>query len=329
MLNIKGIAHETMDCFDKNVVLPVADYYGMDYFYALLYAYKVCYTPVQENNSLLRNSLLDFGSKSRRESIDIWKTAYNFDYEWIDKKENENGNIVIQRIVENIMNSAPVCLVLDSYYCNWNEYYLRLHVCHSLLLIGVDSDNSEFVCIDTYLSNKVQRIDFDIVKIAYEWIILFRGKNLKIYEHSEEKDKRILNSLYGDLSVSEFISTFYDLKKDIISYRYNRDKDGQLYNDVNQSIFLSRLTALGWSRQNFADAIVHFFQNKRSVDLVGIPEGLIELSKAWIRIRNHMVRAIILGKEGDFVFAHFREKIEDVINLEEQIYRKFILYLKP
>lgn len=283
---------DNLNCYDNNIIADISRFFQRDYQISLLGEFDFTYRNIDEINNLLDYNYIFTG--------DILYVPYmlskcvGISLEHIEIREKDNLIMFIERISSYIDTEFPVGIGMDSYYLPWNPQYNILHRRHYFLIIGLDLQENIFYCLDSYLSNKIQKIPIPLVYRKFDRLILInkisKEKSYSINNIMEDIQKYLLNS--GKKFSCDTIRNF---SKDIMNTRFFVDQKvtGHVLENSN---FLFRLTDVANSRYNFLQGLI-YLKNKLNLDnLNDSLEKTYNVYKDWNILKRILVKGYISGR---------------------------------
>lgn len=292
LFNIIPKKVETLNCYDNNIIADISRFFQRDYQISFLGEFDFTYRNIDKIYNLLDYNDIFTG--------DILYVPYmlskfvGISLEHIETREKDNLIMFIERISSYIDTQFPVGVGMDSYYLPWNPQYNILHRRHYFLIIGLDLQENILYCLDSYLSNKIQKIPISLIYSTFDRLIfvnkISKEKSYSISNIIENMKKCLLNS--GKKFSCDAIRCF---SKDIMNTRFLVDQKATGH-VLENSNFLFRLTDVANSRYNFLQGLI-YLKEKLSLDnLDDILENTYNVYKEWNTVKQILVKGYISGR---------------------------------
>lgn len=270
LLNITPEKYDTYNCFMNNIIVSVCKYFFKNEYLCFLdsFAYQInsindeykihCFT---DNFKFIMKNICGISLFNYKRQ-DIYKCN--------------------QFIENEIEINRPVGAIIDSFYLPWSNYYNQLHMSHSILIIGFDSQF--YYCTDGFSSQKIESVNKEIIYNKLRKLIKFENNN-DVYLNENLVIESLKNTIknYHDI---------YSILKYIIINFPNEIKN--IHNiEISKSLY--HVTNLGWSRKNFSSAldaaekILCISTFNEIINLINVCES------RWIFLKNLLVKSILLS----------------------------------
>lgn len=317
IIDIKPNKVKYLNCYDNNIIADIARLYDCDYFISLLGEFDFTYRYID-----CVENLLDYNDIFTGDILHVPYMLSEFvgiTLEHIEIKERDTYADFIEKILRYIDNKIPVGVALDSYYLPWNPQYMILHRRHYVLIIGVNNKEKIFYCLDSYLSDNVQKIPIDIIFNKHDRLVLVK----KLEEEKVFSIDSVINNLILCLSnsgKSECCDGIRNFSKDIIKKKFLVDKNvsGTILENSN---FLFRLTDIANSRYNFLQGLTYLNEKFRLNNMNYVLEETYNVFIEWEIIRRMITRGYISGRVSSSL-KRVAEKLEEIADKEEDILNK-------
>lgn len=316
-IKIQPLRIKNLNCYDNNIIADISSFFKRDYRLSLLGEFDFTYRNIDKTEELLDYNDIFTG--------DILYVPYllsqlvGITLEHIEIKERGEYANFIEKILIYIENKIPVGVALDSYYLPWNPQYMILHRRHYVLIIGVNYKEKIFYCLDSYLSDNVQKIPIDIIFNKHDRLVLVK----KLEEEKDFSIDSVINNLILCLSnsgKSECCDGIRNFSKDIIRKKFLVDKNvsGTILENSN---FLFRLTDIANSRYNFLQGLTYLIEKFRLNNMDDVLEETYNVFIEWEIIRRIITRGYISGRVSNSL-QRAAEKLKEIADKEEDILNK-------
>ena len=318
LLDFLPLKNESMNCYDNNIISDISRYYKKDTRISFLGEFDFSFNPNKEN-------LLDFNDIYNGSMINVPVFLENFFGINIIRNEplNKIYESFLYSLVKNLNNKNPIGFEMDSYYCPWNNFYMKIHRKHYFLIIGIDSKKDILYCLDSFLSNSVQEISIYTVFEYHKGLIYSNTSECK-----EIDLKKIIQQIFSYLSLNDKdkncdkIRSFADIVR---NEKYFPEKKLDIAS-LNKSIFMFRLSDLCWSRKNFGQALSCLYE-KFGVDILNeAASNSIIVSRMWDRVKTTIAKGYLKNK-GKEHLSMAADIIFEIADYEERILKSLSLII--
>lgn len=291
LATLKPVIDGKYSCFDKNIIVSICNWYGVDCSAYFLDFFLIKYTSCDEY-PLFDNKYIYFGSDYKYELLQRYSGLKRKRYVIND----ENRFMLVDEIIQNLNNDKPVGILMDSFFCHWNRYYHTLHREHAILLVGYDARCNEFVCLDGYITEQKQYISAEIVFLHYYRIYIFD----KVDVHKKlccTDFREIMKKSFTNVQGYSMLQGLYNMKNDIMNAIESIKNYNILY--LDKAFFLLRLKQVSWSRFNMAQ-IVHSRFKLNNHLRHKMSEMLFQESDLWNNLNIGLVKACYTNIRQDY-----------------------------
>lgn len=196
-------------------------------------------------------------------------------------------NNFLNELIDYLSSNLILGVFLDSYYCPWNKYYMRIHRKHCVAVIGYDLNNRVLEIYDGYLSNQIEHLEIELFKMGYI-------ESFKYSEHGAPKRlsaKDALKMIY-DFSCNTFdrrAQNILEFHGNIVSFDYKKCHCDYNFEFSNLCLSLSYLI---WNRIGLKECLTHSIVQDESCHLYVLKELLEFNVMLWENYRCCFMKSL-------------------------------------
>ena len=285
----------------------------------------------------------------------LYAGSFNFEYQVEERGKNYFGNIIstnkqelgkylkyeglclrritcdhyfeIANIISNeIKDERPVAIFIDSYYCPWNEAYHKYHFQHYCLVIGIDKENQQYLCRDTYITGDIVTLPFYELEQGFKECICFEmSEKSEISGIKMDLFKDIVRYAEKTQNSHKMTDRIRIFGRDIIENINTVYEEVDYYDNPKFSNLLVELSFISWAREKFADMFEYLKNNDMNDKFYNTLIPLVRSDATyWASLRGLLFKQIILRKsfnEEEFLglvdrIAQSEDKILEIIATE-------------
>lgn len=292
LLEISAQKNSYLNCYDNNIIYDIARYYKCDCKLSFLGEFDFTYRNIENVKSLLEYNDIYTG--------DILYVPYflseffGISISHIEVNEKEKYEKFVDMMLNNLNNNLPIGIGIDSYYLKWNPQFKKLHRRHYFLIVGINLDESIIYCIDSYLSNEVQKIPISNVYNKYDRLILIE----KVTPKRKISLNFILDKLMLCLSHSGKDRNCDAIRKfanSITNPRFMINDRATIHMIENSNLFF-RLTDIANCRYNFLQALICLKESFKITNMEDILEETYYVYENWKNVKGVLLKGYISGR---------------------------------
>lgn len=235
-LEINCIHDNNLSCLERPIA-TVLNWQGVDYRYIFSSCWTFSYNYMEHYNGIQNvPELMSFLENSEKYT----GISFNIQMPSSDKR--------IQIISDEIANNRPVIVYINSYWCPWFPSYKRSHIHHYILVIGINTEDHYFTCLDKLDTQKKVILPFDDYNNGAGELALVRFS--QYFNYKAVRKLLIVNAINSlapnatKLCIHEFA--------DQIRTNINMDEQLKNYHDARVAPIYTWLKGIADDRLNYA-----------------------------------------------------------------------------
>ncbi|MCX8131454.1 MAG: hypothetical protein N3I35_15350 [Clostridia bacterium] len=114
----------------------------------------------------------------------IWELIekfYGVKVSWINA---HNINNLYDILYKQLELGIPIGLLTSGYFCPWSDAYQKYDIPHAFLVIGIDNNSNNLLCMDPYFSLDIKNIELNVIVDNVSEVFIFQilgdGKKILI-----------------------------------------------------------------------------------------------------------------------------------------------------
>jgi hypothetical protein len=309
-LEIIPVRNDAYDCI-QGLIVAVAEYKNWNYKLMYLRCWGFEYDNEKGDGKLI-------GERISRDC-----------YDWIDVLEkyhgirtnfykNENHVLLSKKIQEKIYDDKPVILHLSTFWCPWNYAYKKYHMSHYCLAIGINEDLKKIICIDPYMTDAIQSLDFEDIMHVEDYGIL----ELESNNSNEWEIKEVLNEVINKIDANTKYKNMFDSMLLFADELENSDilkSELTGYSDIYMIPIIREIKKISASRKAFAETLDYIFIESNYDKLGEVCEKIRKASNIWDSVRLLLIKMAVTNIDQNYV-NRITQHVRKVAALEKEIY---------
>jgi hypothetical protein len=283
MLEIRPVKKTNYDCF-QTCMVTLAEYWNRGHIFMLADSWGFSY--------INRNVKQPFGE---RISPDHYQNAnYLLDYyhgincSW---KLSTDLNEVFAEVHNQLVNSLPLILVIDSFWCPWLLDFQKVHIQHYCIITGVNLDTGDLHCLDPYYSDKCEVLKFSDLSNGYIKLLTFK---LNVSKELDDIDYKFLLSNYAlkVLNKNNDQCPFEQMRQfaDDVDVQFDITREVGNFENIESVPLFFKLKLLESGRRNISELLLYICNSYHVRDLKGYSDKMEALSDLWRKVRLYIIK---------------------------------------
>ncbi len=235
--------------------------------------------------------------------------------------ENTDDYKKIIRIAETeISKGNPIGIYIDTFWCPWNIAYQKHHIPHYCLVVEVK--DTEFVCVDSYISAKRELLSFK--DFSYGYGTFFTLSFEQVLRGPDWKSIMInaaAEAIKSDNRVNDF-DNMRACANEIKIYKNMKDEFSE-YDDITYAPIIRRLNYISYGRKNFAKVLLYFYKKNNITELKNFAEELNGAGLKWSLINNLLFKYYFEGF-GEDKLENLYMRINQIADYEENVAKNLL-----
>ena len=316
--DVEVIDSHVFHCIDA-VFLTMISWLKSDYQLMFIGSWGFQYIPELPPKDILGEKL--FSGFIMRSRDAVYK-YHGIRVEWETAASYE---ILADEIRKHLENDQSIGIYIDAYYCPWNPVYQQTHLNHYCIVTGFDSDEENYICVDTYFSCDTYHLPVDCLRKGFKEYLSFSKSD-------ENRPKYSLKEiLYDNLFNSDFIPYHDTITQNMIAFaqdictkldiKKEAEKSG---GDITVSRLILKIQNIGRYRAKFAISLRYLAKNFEQYRLEEMACKLDEAAKEWSSISIFILKYFY--SENTLLKEKLSEKIIDLARFEREIRQELIMF---
>jgi hypothetical protein len=313
MIDIKPVRNDNYNCF-QTVVATLATFWRRDY--ELIFSdqwgfqFKV---PFESNNQRIGELLMP-GWKG--ETKEILNRYHGMEITW---HINVHYSYAINKLQEELLVTRPIAIYIDSYLCPWSPAFNKYHTDHFFLVVGINVESMDLICVDPYYSNNVEFLSEEIYKDNIHKFCTFSVK-----DHDSKINWRELLLSYIPQSQSTLqrdnIDPFTMMRSFANEIMHNLDINMELEDnyDMLGVPLLRQLKEIENARYNFSSTLKYISHKFSDTDINAISQQIHEAGETWYKIRLMIMKLAFIPNKLNGQ-QKISQRINEVADFEERL----------
>jgi len=298
------------ECFDVACISVIK---SLNRDYELMYSQAWDFDYVQEDKShCLKDKIISY----RGEIYDLLLKFHGIKIIKLENKLFKSYKI----IEENISNSLPVLVSIDTYFCPWDNYHFMLehdNLNHFIVIIGVNNDTRNFICIDHNYSSNYQLLPFDYFNNGYmNTIIVFN----KIEDYESPNCYELIISHLNNLLKNKFSNKIITFGSDLLNLHNIREQI--TLKNIPEDILFLKLKLNLQSRFRYSEYLAYIANNHNDNKLMEFSTDVGELGFRWQSIYSLLIKSVLSGNSNHLKMAG--EKVIEIASIEYKYINKLL-----
>jgi hypothetical protein len=299
------VFNKNYNCLDT-ALANAAKYYTRDHELMFLGAWGFRFS---ENHTLPIERRLKTDWQRTKEYLSI--------FHGIQEETIESNGCSLQKelILAELQNNRAVVVKTDTYRCKWNLAFGRHHIPHFYLIIGRDNDN--FICIDTYSSEKVEYVELGEI---FDAIYTFKCNDIT----RESVIFRVRQLLGSNIFLQRISGQKYMIEnfaKEVVNIGY--DNIALLAKEVWASPICRKIKEIGCGRRNFLSAILYLEGLSIDFEMSEIKRSINEIISDWDKVYRLIIKVSFL-QERDSIIIRIKGLLDNIAYTETKIAEQIV-----
>jgi len=307
-----NIKHDLYSNCAQDVFLNILDYYKLNSNYLLSSGWSFHYTP--NDQSAIFGDAVNIYKNDFSELEMALKDVYGIELSWIPIVSPVAS---FKMLKKHINNFEPICIYIDSYYCNWQSGYNIYHNMHLIILLDICNDY--LLCADPYINKAHVYLSFRDFIDGTKFLISLKkvSQNIKISDNMI-LCRSINNQFFKDESDKNTFEQMRAFAYDLIPHKKILDEEFKEDNIAFISI-IRKTTYISYGRMSFLEFLM-FMENKHPTSkmLSKYIGSFNEIARMWSIISNKFIKYKLSGLQFK-VLSIISDDILHVAILEEEI----------
>lgn len=310
MLNqVMPIRGHSTDCL-QDLIITTSSYFGCDY--ELGFSESMGFDFISGKSNLIGKSILN----SRVTSTDLLEEYHGIKL----MKQQFDSSIEAFSVIESeLKEQRPIIIYLSSFWNPWgnSHAYQILDTLHYCLVIGLDEQRLNLICVDPMFSTKQEFLPVDH---------FLKGNNGVIYriEKIPPQEFHCENILHR-IAVKMVRENNYLKLHDLADAMQSKQSFDDEYNDMHDfwtSDYFQGIDTIFFGRKYFSKAMRFLNQkntnNQQTARIYQVQKISEHLADQWDILQKMVIKQYLI-KSIDQQISH---TIRDIIQFEEQLYQK-------
>jgi hypothetical protein len=279
------------NCFD-GCVISVLAWFRRDYPMMDLKSWELSYDRDRLSSDQMMSSLLNYQWDLRYELLEHYHGLKLVRY-WLDDPQQR-----LTIIKEELSNKRPVIMVIDSYWCPWDEVFQSVSHAHFCIVIGMDEAKEILYCMDPFYMKEVETLTFDefyqsALKTQLPAIVTFEStsEEMKI---NERMGANILIQTLQELLQSGTFDSIRKFAADVPHY-FSIEQEVKSFKNIEDAPILRRTYERKRYTHRFMDTVHYLVPRGRHSALDQTVEALLEGSVEWEIVKTMFVKCSFMS----------------------------------
>lgn len=308
ILDIKPYHEKTYSCFE-DVVATIAIWWNREYILKFIESWGFSYMLSPEKLECRIRPKVGNAYWALEEYHGISIT------ELIPRTFDEQIHV----INEEIKSNNPVSIYINSFWCPWNPAFQKYCIPHFCIVIGINQEEKQLICLDPFLTDKIKYLPYECLKEGNGKFMIFRLTNKK--EINRNWNSIAIHVAKYALGINNNFNIFYAMRefaKEIESTFDITTEIKSFESDLEQVPLFTILSHVVWARMNLSKTIKHLATSCKVDKLLSISDGIEQAANQWSVVRGLFIKAHITGKQ-NIINKCISERIKSVADYEEEL----------
>lgn len=298
---VKRIEKETsLFCLD-DCIATLADYYQCSYEMMYLGGYRIS----------IQQGAQDFAAR-----YDIW-LADRFDnlqkyHGLLIRKCDFNWkHRIIKKIRTELEEGRPVLLLLNPYWCPWDDGFQRYDAVPGHCFIIKGEYDGGFLCVDPYFEKDDMELPFSLFRKGVQEV--YCTEKLTAMEVSDAEYRDLLDDMFRKLSEAAYFDS-------LRSFIIDMEQNGNIFQSIRaeEDFWISPLIVfllkVNQSIQNIATVTAYVAERCDSLSLEELGAKLWNTAVKWKQARKLVIKLYFIRRQDESLKARTIERLESIID---------------
>ena len=252
-----------------------------------------------------------------RQLEECLKSQYGVEIIWHRGLASGHSRTLIDH---HLSEGMPAGLLIDSYVCNWQKGYGTYHSSHMIVVIGKHEEG--FLCIDPYVSNKIELLNFSDFSKGMNGLFTFIFHSR--YAHvvwGEALKKTVQDTLIGIEGIDDF-QRMRLFSRELLN-RQHLLKEEFHYDNVAYVPIIRKTSHIAFGRKSYSLYLRGLAEAYNLQSMQAYVEDMDNASKKWSKISSLFMKYGISGFNPEII-SRIALEVNEAADLEERLAYSFL-----
>jgi len=303
---------------DKNChldqLITVSNWLNLDYELMFADSWGFLYQPPD----LLNPKILGERINAQETIRQLENCLYQYSGIGIELQEGKSSEEALKSFQYELSRGRPSLLVLDSFFCPWDELFNMGHINHTCIVVGFDSINSNLICTDGYYNKKNEILSLNNFMQAYKWVCKFI---FDIPDPDKSYWGNIINNCCTRLNENFCFQQMNDFSYELENY-YDILQEMKGFEKLWSVPMLLNFDYISRGRFRYSVSLQHTINKYAQQKYLPLVAELEQAGSKWSTVRSVLLKEYMTsrGKPIKYsILSNLASKVRDIAIFEKSI----------